>query len=364
MTIENKKKITQILYSGLGGHASVAFSLTDADEAKKHMQPHMLFYGVEQVKESYVEKCKAEGIEWNAVQKNEGFDVASYQAVFTALKRQRPEVIILHSVNLIWLVYAASKLLRFRIIAVEHQANHLKTRNDWLYSRLCLLLADKVVYLTEAYKAEIKQKLPKYFNGKKTEVISNGIDVHYFKPACKPNNLSFVFGMLSRINDIKDHTTLLRAFALLQHPSAQLIIAGEGPQLEKLKALAYSLHIADRVSFPGLLEGDQILHFFHRLNVYVHASLGETMSTAIMQAMACSLPIIASDVHGINNMISHEHNGLLVAVKDPESMRVALLRVIQDQTLACQLSAKAREHAEMHYSNEVMAKSYLRLLSN
>ncbi|MBK8495622.1 MAG: glycosyltransferase family 4 protein [Chitinophagaceae bacterium] len=52
--------------------------------------------------------------------------------------------------------------------------------------------------------------------------------------------------------------------------------------------------------------------FLQSLDIYVHASLGETMSTAIMQAMACKLPIVASDVNGINNMIIHGKTGILV----------------------------------------------------
>jgi glycosyltransferase involved in cell wall biosynthesis len=90
----------------------------------------------------------------------------------------------------------------------------------------------------------------------------------------------------------------------------------------------------------------------------VHATLGETMSTAIMQVMACRLPIIASDVLGVNNMIKHNQNGLLVPAKNAEALRAAILQLIEDPKLSAELAANAFTFATENYSNIKMLQRY------
>lgn len=69
------------------------------------------------------------------------------------------------------------------------------------------------------------------------------------------------------------------------------------------------------LNLPACLMKENLVQFLQSLHLYVHASLGETMSTAVMQAMGCGLPIIASDVNGINNMIDNGRTGILVRQK-------------------------------------------------
>ena len=79
---------------------------------------------------------------------------------------------------------------------------------------------------------------------------------------------------------------------------------GDGDQKNELLKESAALQLTDRVEFTGMLAENELIDLMRSLDIYVHASMGETMSTAIMQAMASGKPIVASDVPGIKNMRS------------------------------------------------------------
>jgi glycosyltransferase involved in cell wall biosynthesis len=175
--------------------------------------------------------------------------------------------------------------------------------------------------------------------------------------------------MQSRLSETKDHTTLVAAFyKLLKNnqftKQVKLFIAGDGICRFALEQQVKNLGIEDSVIFTGMLEEAALPSFINSLDIYVHATLGETMSTAIMQVMACNLPIIASDVLGVNNMIKHEQNGLLVPAKDPEKLYQSLLQLIQDKSKANCLANAAFIFAIENYSNQKMLNSYNRIFNN
>jgi glycosyltransferase involved in cell wall biosynthesis len=228
-----------------------------------------------------------------------------------------------------------------------------------------MLLADKIVCLTREFKEQIKAKIKFFYRHKKVLVIPNGIDLDLYKP--KNNSAADVFyiGMQSRIVSIKDHTTLLKAFALIKKSgkippghTIKLKIAGDGDFKEQLIKLTNELEINNDVEFTGMLNEESLVQFLQSLHLYVHASLGETMSTAIMQAMACGLPIIASDVNGINNMIENGRTGILVPVKNEQLMAEALLLCIDNPVLRQSLTANALQFSKDNFSSQAMLTAY------
>ena len=163
----------------------------------------------------------------------------------------------------------------------------------------------------------------------------------------------------------KDHKTLLKAFALLlqeEHEKKLILkIAGDGESKNELIQLSRSLGIEESVEFTGMLAEPQLIEFLHSLDIYVHASFGETMSTAIMQAMACSLPIIASDVKGISNMIQHKNTGFLVPARDVQAMYSAIKRLIHDPEGGAVMGQQAYLYAENNFSYLKMLSSYKKI---
>ncbi|MBK7557618.1 MAG: glycosyltransferase [Chitinophagaceae bacterium] len=130
-----------------------------------------------------------------------------------------------------------------------------------------MLLADKMVYLSEAYRQQVKAKLTWLFREKRSVVIPNGINLLTYGKATKPHDASrVVLGMQSRLIDIKDHLTLLDAFALLlkkEMPvTLQLQIAGDGAFKKTLEEKAAVLQITKQVIFTGMLEEKELVDFY------------------------------------------------------------------------------------------------------
>ena len=355
-------KILHVLYSGLGGHGNVFFSMVDAAETGE-LEFEALFNGVENVKEEYIRNCKDKNIAWNFVKKRPGLDIAYYVNLYRQIKRSKPQIIFLHggaAAIPARLAKMSSKGIR-RIVVRETQANHLKTKIDWLYLATAMIVADTMVYLSREYQQQVKTKLNFLYRENKSVVIPNGIDLNTFtKTVEKPNGEQIILGMQSRLIPIKDHLTLLSAVALLKEKeiNVHLIIAGDGAFKETLIQHTRELNILDKVTFTGMLEEKALVSFLQQLDIYIHASLGETMSTAIMQAMACGKPVIASDVPGINNMVDNNITGILVPAQKAEEMAAAILQLINSPQLAEELANHAFVFAKENYSNKIMLDRY------
>ncbi len=357
-------KILHIAFSGLGGHGNVFFSMVDGDKAKTN-EYAVIFFGIDEIREEYIEKATARNIPWHFVKKKPGFDFSSYKKIEEIIKQELPDVVFIHTSAYIFPVKKAviSLSKKIKIIVRETQPNHLKTKLEWVGLCVSLVTATKVVFLSTEYRDHIRKKLSFLFSRKRTAVIPNGIDLELFMPDLKTRGPVINIGMQSRLSETKDHYTLVAAFALLLRSPlltkpAKLYIAGDGSCREALQKQVAQLELNDVIEFTGMLKETALPGFINSLDIYVHATLGETMSTAIMQVMACQKPVIGSDVLGVDNMISHNKTGLLIPAKDPEKLCGAMLQLVNDTDFAENLANNAFEFAQANYSNELMLQRY------
>ena len=359
-------KILHVLYSGLGGHGNVFFSLVKGD-VNKEMEYEALFYGIENVREEYLEQCAKNKIKFYTAKKKPGLDISYYKQILHHIKSSDADIIFLHGSAYILPAKIAGYFSKkkYKIIVRETQANHLKTKVQWLTLGVAMQLADKIVCLTTGFNEQVKKKIGLLYQHKKVTVIPNGIDLALYKPTEKnKNNTVFNIGMQSRIVNIKDHITLLKAFAIVKKQEDKsgkkltLKIAGDGELKNELVNLSKELKINNDVIFTGMLNEEDLITFLQSLDMYIHASLGETMSTAIMQAMACGLPVIASDVSGINNMLAADVTGILVPAKNEFLLADAIINCISNPTLLQSLSQKAYAYAVTNFSNQAMFQAY------
>jgi len=358
-------KVLHILYSGLGGHGNV-FSSMVLSQVANEFDHEALFYGVEPLRQEFIDLCNRQVIPWNYVKKNVKLDLKYYYRIYRLIRKSKPDVIFVHGSGKVIPARLAKMFSgkKQKIIVRETQANHLKTATQWVALSASMLLAHRIVCLTEEFKLQVKRKLGWLFRAKKVMVIPNGINLHTYQPSANSRNQSRIIGMQSRLQAIKDHTTLLKAFALLpeeERMQTKLKIAGDGDYKNVLISEASALGIAERVEFTGTLSEDELVDFLNSLDLYVHASLGETMSTAIMQAMACRLPVVASDVSGINNMIQDGITGILVPPQHEEKLANAIQQCLHDPALCESLAKNAWEFAQCNFSNESMMAAYKRI---
>lgn len=350
-----KLKSIHIIYSGLGGHFDYVYNLINA--MKVNSETGILFFGVEMVPEYYIEKCKEANIKFETVLKS-GSGIVSVLGVLSALKKYKPLLIYIHS-NATVLPARMHKIrLGGKLILVEHHNNLLKNTRDFKRSRQAQKHFDKIIFLTETHLKETSSILSSDFRPEKSVVIKTGIPETFFSVS-KPNSASLFLGMQSRLVPIKDHLTLLKAFEIVvkEHPNAILKIAGEGTERTKLEELVSARGLSSKVNFEGMLSKSELSDWMSHLTIYIHATLGETSSIAIMEALAKGLPIIASDVSGVNDFLNRDV-AILVPPKNVESMSKAILDLIRNEKERLRLSENAFTFARANCSLHAMAIAY------
>ncbi|WP_006786363.1 glycosyltransferase [Thiorhodospira sibirica] len=149
----------------------------------------------------------------------------------------------------------------------------------------------------------------------------------------------------SRLSAEKGLDVLLAAFARLrQHMDAQLILLGEGPDRARLEQLMASLGLQGQVWLPG--HQDNPFPWIARADVFAMASRLEGFGNALVEAMALGIPVVSTACEwGPQEIIEAGKSGILVPVDDATALAEALQRVLQDRTLAAQLSTGARQRA-------------------
>jgi len=197
-------------------------------------------------------------------------------------------------------------------------------------------------------------------------LIYNGVDLDRYdnqEPCCTLRDEfgmepgSPIVGVVGRLELEKGHPTLLEAWphVLRSVPDAYLVIVGEGSRLDALHEIAREMKILHRVVFTG--RRDDIPAVTAAFDVAVLPSYREAQGLTILEAMAMSRPVVASNVGGIPEMITHEVTGLLVPPHDPPALAAAIVRLIQDHQLADTIGRAGHDLVHDRFCVQLMVKA-------
>ena len=170
-----------------------------------------------------------------------------------------------------------------------------------------------------------------------------------------------VVGVVARLDPVKDHATLVRAFALLapRVADAHLVIAGDGPRRADLESLAAGLGLGGRIHFAGMLPNRPNPH--HWFDVSALASLREGFPNSVVEAMAAARPVVATDVGGMRDALTDGETGLLVPAADPVAFAAAVERLLRDPDAAEAMGRAGRASAEERFAAEPVLAGLLSL---
>lgn len=182
--------------------------------------------------------------------------------------------------------------------------------------------ASAIISVSRWHAEEIFQ-----LTGKQPVVIPNIIDFDKYPSVTKrPAERVFQIGFLGGLDtEVKGLDLLLEAFALLPQPS-QLHVGGDGKLLEKYKHQAKSLGVFERCIFYGSIPNDKVFQFLSNLHVFVSSSRSETFGVAMVEALACGLPVVATDSGGPSEFITVD-NGLIVENGNADSLARGIQKV-------------------------------------
>ncbi|MBF0125968.1 MAG: TIGR03088 family PEP-CTERM/XrtA system glycosyltransferase [Magnetococcales bacterium] len=173
---------------------------------------------------------------------------------------------------------------------------------------------------------------------------------------------ALVIGTVGRMWPIKDHLTLVAAFARLRQLApdreVRLVMVGDGPQRTLVEQRIAQLDLGERVWITGWRA--DVRELLLGMDLFVLSSLAEGTPLTILEAMAAALPVVATRVGGVPDLVIPRQTGTLVPPDDPEAMARAMALYL-DATLAATQGAAGRERVERHFSMEGMVAAYRRL---
>lgn len=345
-------KICQIVYSGYGGHTDLALDLSK-NFVNEFSKVCLIFYGYQKVPVSYINFCKIHKITYRKLKLS--FFLLDWCRIFFFLTKLKCNVVILHTGTIVpaffyKLIYGS------KLISAYHQSIYLKTLKEKFRDYVQFYVSNINIVITKIYY----DYFVKMFKKKNIFIISNGIEIPRVIKERKSKRKKIIsFGMASRFIKTKGHKLLIECFENL--PSNILLkFVGTGDDEKELKKILIKKNIKN-IYFEGYVEKNDMSNWFNSIDYYIHISDGETMSLSIMQAMAMGKVIIASNVSGIKNIITHKYNGYLV--ENTKSNIIKMINNIknyQDQNFI--ISNNAKYFAKKNFDIKVTEQKYKDLI--
>jgi len=236
----------------------------------------------------------------------------------------------------------------------QYGLNSFKAKKAHYIEHQVFSKADKIIVTTDEMKQSINLRLPGV--GNKVSIIPNYVDLNVFTRASQDSDCRICFiGRLDQSQ--KNILTLLDAVKDLD---VKLDIIGSGP-LEK-KIISES-QINSNVNYFGRVPNNILPQYLNRCSAFIMTSFYEGHPKALIEAMACELPVIATNVPGINNIIIHNETGWLCET-DSGSIREAIKTVLMDKSLCKRLGHQARQFVIENYSFEKIVDLELNLYNS
>jgi len=276
------------------------------------------------------------------------------------LREWKPDIVHSHMVHANLLARFVRPIASAKVvIGTAHNIQEGGRLRDWLY-RLTDPLCDLTTHVCEAgAQRYVRERMvPPH----KMRVIYNGVDIERFRPDGQMRQsirhdanvgTQFVWLAVGRLDKQKDYPTLLRAFSRLcrVRDRTLLWIVGEGPLREELHHLMRDLNLQHRVRFWGVRS--DIPSLMNASDAFVMSSSWEGLPLALIEAQACGLPAVVTDVGGNAEIVVKEETGFIVPPQNPEALAEAMLRLMAlPVEMRQQMGRLARQRVEQQFSLE------------
>ena len=265
-----------------------------------------------------------------------------------------------HSTAAVIMKYLFGKKVIIRVSATGPLSDFLLLQQGLLGGLMLRFIrkADRIITLCSQ---STKEALAAGFNHEQIISIPNGVDTSVFIPLENPQASSRSILFIGRLDHMKGVDVLLKSIGELNALGlkAACTIVGDGPLKEHLQKTAQKLGVARQIVFVGACADP--VDYLMKASVFVLPSRSEGMPNVILEAMGCGLPIIATSVGGIPDIIKDGDNGLLIPPDDVPALSRTLATLLTDHDLAGRLGKQARMDAEEHFSIDKVADEYLSL---
>lgn len=280
-------------------------------------------------------------------------DLRGFICLIRTLRRSPVDVVHAHLGYSATLVPIAARLVGKPVVATLHVCPKPRTAGrEWIKDRLSVRIParlGRLVFVSQyAFDAYARLHGPPRSTW---TTIPNGVDLERYAARREPHETNRpVWASIAALRPDKNHLDLIRAWAdvVVAHPGAILLIVGDGPSRTDIENAVAAAKLDGSVRLLGRRE--DVAEILRTVDGVVSASVDEALPTALIEAGACGLPVVAADAGGTREIVTDGVNGRLVPVRDVPALTEALLSIIGDPGRAAAYGTAGRALVEERYS--------------
>ena len=342
--------------TGGGPEKTILLGAARADRLRAHVTVCYIRDARDEVF-SLRDRARGAGVEYVELIERHSLDPRIWPALRQLVIDRRVDVVHSHDYKTDLLAWMLARRGYTKAVATAHGWSGVSVKERCYYAADRRLLArfPLVVTVSEAIRTRL---LASGARPAAVRRLLNGIDAQAFRRNAEvrararhalglaPNTVAI--GTVGRLERVKRHDVLVDAFAQLPHRDARLLIAGDGPERQRILSRAAALGVGGRVTLAGHV--DDAAAFHQALDVYVQSSDSEGIPNAVLEAMALETPVVATDVGGTAELLRADVDGLLVPRRDACAIARRIDQVLRDPAGASARARAARRRVERDLS--------------
>ncbi len=288
-----------------------------------------------------------------------GYDASLAVGLARLLRRRRVQVV--HTHNSFATIYGATAARLAGVPAVvctQHAVGSNGTSTPSILQRAARGCVTHFVTVSEFVRRAAVRK--GYVQSARTSVVYNGVDISRFarhERVAEPRE-RLIVGSVGRLSHEKGYDVLIEAYAEIapDAPDTELWLVGDGAERPVLKDQARGLGLEGRVRFFGLR--DDVPELLIQMDLFVLPSRTEGLPVAVLEAMACGLAVVATEVGGVPEVVAADRTGLLVSPEEPDALAGAMERLVGDAELRADMGRKGRKTVAERFSLKAAARQH------
>ncbi|WFS61588.1 glycosyltransferase [Pseudodesulfovibrio thermohalotolerans] len=293
--------------------------------------------------------------------------LGTWRELYRLFRQERVDIVHVQAGYLLLYAFIPARLAGAKVVYTEHAKHSIQTKPGVRrVIRLAAPFLSRITTVSNNLKAFFMDSLgqPEH----RLEVIPNGVDTALFTAAGRsvrgsgiPDDGRLVFGSVARMTEAKDHGNLLRAFRRVRdgRDGVLLALVGDGETREEVERMIDELDLRDSVLMLG--RRDDIPAWLRAMDVFVLPSRREGAPVSVLEAMACGVPVVATDVGGVSEILVDGENGRVVQPEDHEALAGAMLWMMDNPEARERFAEAGPKSVAGRYSNHAMCSSYLNL---
>lgn len=292
--------------------------------------------------------------------------IGSWRTLYKFFRSERIDILHVQAGYLLLYVFLPAKLAGVKIVYTEHAKHSIQTKPVVKYAvKLLAPFLDSITTVS----SDLKSFFIEYLGISPSRVVTvpNGVDVTRFSvdgPSVRGNHIPdgvTVIGSVARMSEAKDHGNLLRAYAVVRekHEDVVLALVGDGETREEVEDLISEYGLEDSVLMLG--RQDDVPAFLRAMDLFVLPSKREGAPISVLEAMSCGVPVVATDVGGVSEILTDGEDGRIVPSQDHDALAEAMLWMLEHPEKRAALGARGPEVVAARFSDSAMCEQYLSL---